>query len=131
MSEENAGSRRALHRVDLLSISQFQDELRQAGRFCPRPPTIDALGAVIRKIEQNPAYTQSRLLTRILAALTYQEGEFRRAEAACLDVDSLAMVVTLMDEYAAGTSVREDWIRAVDTARAAQGEGKYPARGGA
>ena len=115
--------------MERLSIIQFADELRRALRFCPRAPAIDALGAIVRKIEQNPAFTQSRLLTRILAALTYQEGEFRRAEAAALDADSLAIAITLMDECAAGTCVREDWIRAVDAARAALGEGEYaPAR---
>ena len=115
--------------MELLSIVQFQDELRRAGRYCPRSPAIDALGSIVRKIEQNPAHTQSRLLTRILAALTYQEGEFRYAEAAALDVDSLTIAVTLMDECAAGTCVRADWIRAVDAARAALGEGQYsPAR---
>ena len=124
MSEESAGSKRAANEVELLSIMQFQDELRRVGRFTPRPPTPDALVAVVRKIEQNPAYAQSRLLTRILAALTYQEGDFRRAEAAGLDAGSLAMAVTLMDDYAAGTSAREDWVHAVDTARAAVGEGK-------
>jgi hypothetical protein len=123
VSEASAGSKRAANEVELLSIIQFQDELRRAGRFCPRPPITGALVAVVHKIQQNPAYTQSRLLTRLLAALTYQEGEFRRAEAAAFDVDSLAIAVTLMDEYAAGTCAREDWIRAVDTARAAQGEG--------
>jgi hypothetical protein len=123
VSEESAGSKRAANEVELLSIIQFQDELRRAGRFCRRPPITGALVAVVHKIQQNPAYTQSRLLTRLLAALTYQEGEFRRAEAAAFDVDSLAIAVTLMDEYAAGTCAREDWIRAVDTARAAQGEG--------
>ena len=125
MNEESAGTKRAAVAVELLSILQFQDELRRAGRFSPRPPTPGALAAVVHKIEQNPNYAESRLLTRILAALTYQEGEFRRAEAAALDVSSLAMAVSLMDEYAARTSAHEDWIRAVDTARAAQGEGKY------
>jgi hypothetical protein len=125
VSEESAGSKRAAHGVELLSIIQFEDELRRARRFCPRPPTIQALVAVVRAIEQNPAYAQSRLLTRILAGLTYQEGEFRRAEAATLDVDSLAIAVTLIDDYAAGMGTREDWVRAVDTARGAQGDGKY------
>ena len=125
MNEETAGAKRAAGAVELLSIIQFQDELRRAGRFSPRPPTPAALAAVVHRIVQNPAYAESRLLTRILAALTYQEGEFRRAEAAVLDVNSLTMAVALMDEHAAGTSSREDWIRAVDTARAAQGEGKY------
>ncbi|HZM47203.1 MAG TPA: hypothetical protein VFC14_20460 [Burkholderiales bacterium] len=124
MSEESAGSKRAANGVELLSVIQFQDELRRVSRFTPRPPTPDALVAVVHKIEQNPAFAQSRLLTRILAALTYQEGGFRRAEAATLDAGSLAMAVTLMDDYAAGTSAREDWVRAVDTARAAQGEGR-------
>jgi hypothetical protein len=124
VSEESAGSKRAANGVELMSIVQFQDELRRVSRFTPRPPAPDALVAVVHKIEQNPAYAQSRLLTRILAALTYQEGDFRRAEAATLDAGSLAMAVTLMDDYAAGTSARGDWIRAVDAARAAQGEGK-------
>lgn len=124
MSEESAGSKRAANGFELLSVIQFQDELRRVSRFTPRPPTPDALVAVVHKIEQNPAFAQSRLLTRILAALTYQEGDFRRAEAATLDAGSLAMAVTLMDDYAAGTSAREDWMRAVDSARAAQGEGR-------
>ena len=128
MSEESAGSRRAANGVELLSIIQFRDELLRLSRFTPRPATPDALVAVVHKIEQNPAYSQSRLLTRILAALTYQEGDFRRAEASGLDAPSLAMAVTLMDDYAAGTSTREDWIRAIDSARAAQGEAKYTPR---
>ncbi|MBI4194127.1 MAG: hypothetical protein HY526_03500 [Betaproteobacteria bacterium] len=73
----------------------------------------------MKKIEQNPAFTQSRLLTRILAALTYQQGEFRRAEIAALDGETLAMVITLMDAHAAGKSTRDEWIRAVDAANAA------------
>ena len=124
VSEESAGSGHVANEVELLSIIQFQDELRRLSRFSPRPPTPDALVAVVNKIEQNPAYAQSRLLSRILGALTYQVGAFRRAEAAGLDAGSLAMAVTLMDDYAAGTSAREDWIRAVDTARAALGEGR-------
>ena len=109
--------------IEVLSIARFQEELRRASRFCPRPPAADPLAAVLRKIEQNPAHTQSRLLTRILAALTYQQGEFRRAEAAALDVDSLCIAVTLMDACAAGTNVRGDWVRTLEAARAAQGEG--------
>ena len=124
VSEESAGSGHVANEVELLSIIQFQDELRRLSRFTPRPPTPDALVAVVHKVEQNPAYAQSRLLSRILGALTYQVGAFRRAEAAGLDAGSLAMAVTLMNDYAAGTSAREDWIRAVDTVRAALGEGR-------
>jgi hypothetical protein len=107
--------------TELLSGAGFQEELRRVARFFrSRPPVGDPLEATVRKIEQNPAFTQSRLLTRILAALAYQQGEFRRAEISALDADTLAMVVTLMDVHAAGTSTREDWVRAADAAKAAQ-----------
>ena len=106
--------------IELLSTAQFEEELRRVARFCPRLPVGDALAAAVRRIEQNPAFTQSRLLTRILAALIYQEGEFRRAEIAALDADSLAMVIALMDVHAAGTSTREEWVCALDKARTAE-----------
>jgi hypothetical protein len=107
--------------TELLSAARFQDELRRVARFFrSRLPVGDPLDATVRKIEQNPAFTQSRLLTRILAALTYQQGEFRRAEISALDAETLAMVITLMDVHAAGTSAREDWVRAADAANAAQ-----------
>ncbi len=120
MSEQRGGSKPEAAATELMSAARFQEELRCAARFRPRVLIGDPLGAVVRKIAQNPAFTQSRLLARILSALTYQQGEFRRAEIAALDSDTLAMVITLMDAYAAGTSTREDWICAVDAARAAQ-----------
>jgi hypothetical protein len=107
--------------TELLSAAGFQEELRRVARFFrSRLPVGDPLDATVRKIEQNPAFAQSRLLTRILAALTFQQGEFRRAEISSLDADTLAMVVTLLDVHAAGTSTREDWVRAADAAKAAQ-----------
>ena len=106
--------------TELLSAVRFQEELRCVARFRPGPPIGDPLDAAVKKIEKNPAFTQSRLLTRILAALAYQQGEFRRAEIAALDSETLAMVITLMDAHAAGTSTREEWICAVDLANAAQ-----------
>jgi len=101
-------------------MPRFQDELRRAARYCPRLPAGDPLAAAVKKIQQNPAFAQSRLLTRILTALTYQKGEFRRAEAAALDVDTLSIVITLMDICSAGTLAREEWTHAVDAANAAQ-----------
>ena len=107
--------------TELLSLVRFQEELRRVAHFFrSRLPVGDPLAAMVRRIEQNPAFAQSRLLTRILAALTYQQGEFRRAEVSALDADTLAMVVALMDVHAAGTSTREDWVRAADAAKAAQ-----------
>jgi hypothetical protein len=116
----SSGSRTATGAVELLSIPRFLEELRRVARFRSGAPIGDPLDAAVRRIEKNPAFTQSRLLTRILAALTYQQGEFRRAEIASLDSETLAMVITLMDAHAAGTTSREEWICAVDLARAAQ-----------
>ena len=120
MSEQGSESRPAAGAVELLSIPRFLEELRRVARFRSGAPIGDPLDAAVRRIEKNPAFTQSRLLTRILAALTYQQGEFRRAEISALDAETLAMVVTLMDVHAAGTSTREEWVRAADAAKAAQ-----------
>ena len=106
--------------TELLSPARFEEELRRIARYRPRLPIGDPLDAAVKKIERNPAFTQSRLLTRILSALTYQKGEFRRAEVASLDSETLDMVITLMDAHAAGTTTREEWICAVDLAQAAQ-----------
>ena len=120
MNEQGSGSRPAAGAVELLSIPRFLEEVRRVARFRSGAPIGDPLDAAVRRIEKNPAFTQSRLLTRILAALTYQQGEFRRAEISALDSETLAMVITLMDAHAAGTSSREEWICAVDLAKAAQ-----------
>jgi hypothetical protein len=106
--------------IELLSIAGFQEELRRTARVRPGPATANPLDAALKKIEQNPVFTQSRLLTRVLAALTYQQGEFRRAEIAAFDSETLAMVLALMDAHAAGASPREAWISAVDAARVAE-----------
>ena len=110
----------AAETIELLSAVRFQEELRHVARFRPRLSVGDPLAAAVRKIEQNPAFTKSRLLTRILAALIYQEGEFRRAEIATFDSETLAMVIALMDAHADGTSTREEWVCAVDAAKTAQ-----------
>lgn len=120
MSERTAGAIRTDGAIELMSAARFQDELRRIARQSPRLSAGDPLALIVKKIEQNPAFAQSRLLTRLLTALTYQKGEFRRAEAAALDLDTLSTVITLMDACSAGTLAREDWIHAVDAANAAQ-----------
>jgi len=120
VSEQGGGARPVAGATELLSPAGFEEELRRVARFRPRVPFVGSLDAAVRKIEQNPAFAQSRLLTRILTALAHREGEFRRAELSALDVASLDIVIALMDACAAGTSAREDWVRAVDAAKAAQ-----------
>ena len=105
---------------ELLSIPRFLDELRHVTRFRSSPPIGDPLDAAVRRIENNPAFAQSRILTRLLSALTYERGEFRRAEVAAFDSETLAMAIALMDAHIAGTSTREEWKGAVDRAIAAQ-----------
>lgn len=105
---------------ELLSAAQFQEALRQVVRFREQPAVVDPLAAAVKRIEQNPAFTQSRLLTRILVALTYQQGEFRRAEVATLDAETYAMVIDLMDAFGLGTAARPAWEQAVAAARAAE-----------
>ena len=106
--------------IELLSISRFQEELRRAARFASAALVGHPLDAAVKKIEKNPAFAQSRLRTRVLTALTYEEGEFRRAEIATFDAATLAMVIALMDAKTAGTATREQWIAAVDSATVAQ-----------
>ena len=120
MSAQDSQSRHADGALELLSPPRFLEELRRVARYGRALPVGDPLAAAVRRIENSPALTQSRLLTRILAALAFQQGEFRRAEVAALDSETLAMVITLMDVHAAGTSTREDWVRAADAARAAE-----------
>jgi hypothetical protein len=120
VSEQVRDSRSPAGAIELLSIGRFQEELRRAARVRSGPPFADPLDAAVKKIELNPAFTPSRLLTRVLDALTYQRGEFRRAEVAAFDSETLAIVIALMDAHAAGTTTREEWICAVDLANAAQ-----------
>lgn len=119
MSELAPLSKTAAAAGEILSAARFQEELRRVARYRSSLPVGDPLDGAVKKIADNPAFTQSRLLARVLIALTYQEGEFRRAELATFDSDTLVMVIALMDAYAAGTSSREVWVRATEAAKAA------------
>ena len=68
----------------------------------------------------NPFVGAAKILTRLLAALTYQCGEFRRADVSALDTPALMLTISLMDACAAGTSTHEEWIHATEAARAAE-----------
>jgi hypothetical protein len=105
--------------AELLSAARFQDELRRVARYRSSAPVGDPLDGAVKKVADNPAFTQSRLLARVIVALAYAEGEFRRAELATFDSDTLSMVITLMDIHAAGTSARDVWVRAAETVKAA------------
>ena len=119
MSEQPTGSGFASGTSDVMSALQFQEELRRVARFDLRPPVENPLAAAVKRIQDNPAFAQSRLLSRILTALTYERGEFRRAEASALDSATLSIVIALMNAARAGTTARDDWISAVNACDAA------------
>jgi len=105
---------------EILSVARFQEELRLGVQALVPPALSSALAEVIKSIELNPAFAQSRLLARVLSALLSQGGEFRRAEVFALDSKTRALVIALMDAFAAGVPGREEWQRAADSATAAQ-----------
>ena len=121
MTEQRTGSR-AYGTHDVMSAIEFEEEVRRVARFNVGPPVANPLAEAVKKIKDNPAFTQSRLLGRMLTALTYQRGEFRRAEASALDSATLGLVVALMNAACAGTTERADWINAVTASDAAAAE---------
>jgi hypothetical protein len=119
MSAQGTGSGSAFGTSDVMSALQFQEELRRVARFDVRPPVENPLAAAVQRIRDNPAFSQSRLLSRILTALTYERGEFRRAEASALDSATLSIVIALINAARAGTTARDEWINAVTACDAA------------
>ena len=118
MSEQRTGSG-TIATPDVMSALDFQEELRRIARFDRRPPVENPLAETVQKIKDNPAFTQSRLLGRLLSALTYQRGEFRRAEASALDTATLGLAVALIDASRAGKPTHDEWINAVTAVDAA------------
>lgn len=106
--------------MDTLSVTRFQEELRRGVQAAPAAAFTNPLDDVLQSIERNPAFPQSRLLTRLLSALISQAGEFRSAEVFAFDTKTRAMVVALLDAFASGIPARDAWQRAVDSANAAQ-----------
>jgi len=104
---------------DTLTAEEFQRELRRSARN-DGPAVENALGAAVVQIEHDPATLQSRLLARILSALTYGVGQFRRAELSAFDRPTRALALALVDARTAGTTPVEAWEHAVDAAGAAQ-----------
>lgn len=97
---------------DVMSLEEFQAELRRTARFERKDPLPDVLAATVQNVKDNPAFAQSRLLRRIVQALADGCGEFRRAEVSALDAGALRLVVSLMNAAVAGTHTRADWLHA-------------------
>jgi len=106
--------------VEQQSFTLFQEELRRVARFITTAAPANPLDAVLKAIHQNPAMSQARLLTRVLAAYIGRQVSFRSAEVSAFDREHLALLVALMDTHDAGTVPRIEWERAADEADAAQ-----------
>jgi len=107
---------------ELISATQFHEEMQQVARWHRLPCVEDPLGKLVTEIEGSPAFAQSRLLTRILVALAQQQGAFRRADLTLLAMDSLGMINSLLEAHAAGRITLEECKRAATRVSAAQRE---------
>jgi len=101
-------------------VARFHEELRRGVQPAAPATGPDVLAEVVKSIELNPAIAQSRLFTRVLSALITQVGEFRRAEVFAFDSKTRGLAIALMDAFAAGIPGRDEWMRAADSANAAQ-----------
>jgi hypothetical protein len=111
---------RSQGRADSLSIQEFSRELRYGVAASTVATVEDPLGAALVVIEAHPQHLQSLLLARILTALTYGVGQFRKAEVFGLDRGMRAVAIALGNVRTEGTLPNEKWESAVDAAGAAQ-----------
>jgi thioesterase domain-containing protein len=106
--------------VEQMSFALFKEQLRHVARFVTAATAANPLDAVLKAIHNNPAMSQARLLTRILAAYIGRQVYFRSAEVSAFDKEHLALLVALMNTHDAGTLPAAEWQRAADEADAAQ-----------
>jgi hypothetical protein len=104
----------------MLCMHEFGRELRYglaaeaiAAVECP-------LDTAVLQIQNHPQHLQSLLLSRILSALAFGVGQFRRAEVFGLDRATRALAVALMNLRESGAVPAGSWEGAVDHAGAAQ-----------
>ncbi len=120
MNGPGALSAAAAAEFEQQSFISFRDALRHLTRFMIGPALENPLDVAAKRIETNPAFAQSRLLTRLLAGMASQRGEFRLTEISVFDRETLTVIVALLNAHDAGTASPADWQRAVDRAHTAQ-----------
>jgi hypothetical protein len=102
------------------SFARFLAALRHNTRFLAAAAAGHPLDDAVKRIETNPAFMQSRLLTRVITALNTRVGEFRPAEISVFDSETLKLIVALMNAKDAGTFTSGEWDSAVERMHAAQ-----------
>jgi hypothetical protein len=105
---------------DKLTIQEFSRELRYGIAPEAIAAVADPLAAALVLIEEHPQHLQALLLARILSALAFGAGQFRKAEVFGLDRPTRALAVALANVRAAGSMPHALWESAVDAAGAAQ-----------
>ena len=106
-------------RPDSLAMTDFGKELRYGLTAEMIAGIENPLSAAVAQIEKHPEHLQSLLLARIVSALTFGVGQFRRAEVFGLDRPTRALAVALMNVRAADSVPVAMWESAVDAAGAA------------
>ncbi len=106
--------------VEEHSFSRFLTALRHITRFMTASADGHPLNDAVKHIESNPAFAQSRLLSRVITALNTRQGEFRPAEISVFDGETLKLIVELMNAKDAGTFTSGEWDSAVKRIHAAQ-----------
>ena len=119
-AHEAARGQRADARPDSLSIEEFALELRYGIRPDAVATVENPLDAALVLIEKHPQHLQSVLLARILSALTFGGGQFRKSEVFGLDRPSRLIAVALGDVRLAGTVPIDAWQHAVEAIGMAQ-----------
>jgi|GEM_PF-903343 len=105
--------------VEEHSFARFLVELRHITRFMTAAANGHPLNDAVKHIESNPAFAQSRLLSRVITALNTRQGEFRTAEVSVFDGETLKLIVGLMHAKDAGTFTSGEWDSAVNRIHAA------------
>ena len=103
-------------KADSLAMPDFAKELRSGLTADMVAAIQDPLATAVAQIEEHPQHLQSLLLARIVSALTFGVGQFRRAELFGLDRPTRALAVALMNVRDAGSIPLAMWERAVDAA---------------
>ena len=103
---------------DCLSLDQFESELQRFTHSRPVIAVEEPLQRALKLIEENPALGRSRLLVRILFALSGRHAEFRYAEVASLDSATISLVMQLMQARRSGATAEKEWLQAAEKANA-------------
>ena len=108
----------AAREFDCLSLDQFESELQRFTQSRPVIAVTEPLQRALKLIEENPALSRSRLLVRILSALSGRHAEFRYAEVASLDSATISLVIQLMQVRRSGATAQKEWLQAAEKANA-------------